>query len=212
MKPIIILFCFFTQITLSAQEFVIPKGYVLLEEKTGDLDKDGVPERVGVYNTTDTTEDGITREIFVLKQKDSKWTVWKRSVNAVLKSEQGGMMGDPFQEIDIKNGLLIISVAGGSSWKWSHHDKYRFQHNEFELIGYSSHAGKPCEYWTTIDFNLSTGKLLYQKEFEDCEKDQEIYKREEEVMYRKGIKLNLGNRNLKDIKIVFPKYKEELYL
>lgn len=212
MKPIVILLSFVIQISLNAQEVSIPGKYQLLEEKTGDLNNDGVAENVRVYNTTDTTEDGITREIFILKKQGTKWNIWKRSVNAVLKSQQGGMMGDPFQGIEIKNGLLIISVSGGSSWKWSHEDKYRFQNNEFELIGYSGNAGKPCEYWTTIDFNLSTGKLLYKKEYEDCEKAQQVYKREEEVFYRKGIKLNLSNRNLSNTRIVSPKYKAELYL
>ena len=212
MKPILIVVFFFTCLKVSSQQPPVPTGYQLLEEKTGDLDKDGIPEKAIVYNTTDSTEDGFTREIFILKKKGDQWITWKRSLNAVLKSQEGGMMGDPFQGIEIRNGLLIISLSGGSSWKWSHEDKYRFQNNEFELIGYSSLAGKPCEYWTTIDFNLSTGKMIYKKEYEDCDKGQEIYKKEEEIFYKKGIKLNLMNRNLQDIKIKLPKYKHELYL
>src|SRR5688500_16038747 len=212
MKTILIVGLFFLHVFVHEQERVIPKGYLLLEEKTGDLDKDGISEKVMVYNTTDSTEDGIGREIFILKKAGEQWNVWKRSTNAILRSSEGGMMGDPFQGIEIKNGLLIISLAGGSSWKWSHEDKYRFQNNEFELIGYTSNAGKPCEYWINLDFNISTGKMIYKKEYEDCEKDQAIYKKEEEVFYKKGIKLNLGNRNKQEIRIVLPKYKHELYL
>lgn len=199
-------------LSVVAQEHVIPRGFGVLAEKTGDLDKDGIPEKVIVYNTTDTTDEGITRKLYILKYVDSKWIGWKQSANAVLKSQQGGMMGDPFEGIEVKNGLLIVSVAGGSSWKWAHQDKYRFQNNEFELIGYTSNAGKPCEYWTDIDFNISTGKIIYKKEYEDCDKNQEIYKRETETFYRKSIRLNLKNRYLKEIKIVLPKYKHELYL
>ena len=57
-----------------------------------------------------------------------------------------------------------------------------------------------------------SGKMIYKKEYEDCDKGQEIYKKEEEIFYKKGIKLNLMNRNLQDIRIVLPKYKHELYL
>ena len=73
-------------------------------------------------------------------------------------------MGDPFEGIEIKNGILIINHWGGSSWKWSLSDKYRFQNNQFQLIGHTSNCGKPCEYWMNCDFNISTGKVIIKKE------------------------------------------------
>ncbi len=75
-------------------------------------------------NTADTTADGIIREIQILKKSQNKWVVWKKSRNAVLKSEEGGMMGDPFENMEIENGNLWINFHGGSSWKWSHTDQY----------------------------------------------------------------------------------------
>ena len=51
-----------------------------------------------------------------------------------------------------------------------------------------------------------------QAEFEDWEKGQEIYKTENETFYKKGISINLKNRNSKKHKIISPKYKHELYL
>lgn len=184
----------------------------IIAEKMGDLDKDGIPEKVIVYNTTDSTEYGTVREIHILKQKDNNWTVWQKSRNAILKSEEGGMMGDPFEGIEIKNGILIINHWGGSSWKWSRSDKYRFQNNQFQLIGHTSNYGKPCEYLMNCDFNISTGKVILKKEYENCDQEQQIYKTESETFYKKGITLNLENRNLKEIKIISPKYREEIYL
>jgi len=184
----------------------------MIEEKMGDLDGDGISERVIVYDTNDTTEDGIVRELQVLKKSNETWTIWKKSRNAVLKSQEGGMMGDPFEGIEIEKGILIVSLSGGSSWKWSYKDKYRFQNGNLELIGYSNFFGKACEYWEDIDFNLSTGKIIYKKEFEDCDKGQEIYKTEKEIFYKKGISIDLSNRNSKKLKIISPKYKHELYL
>jgi hypothetical protein len=190
----------------------VPAGFEILEEALGDLDKDGIAEKVVVCNTADTTENGIVRELRVLKLVNNNWKVWKKSSNAVLKSGEGGMMGNPFEGIEIDKGVLVISFSGGSSWKWSYKDKYRFQHGNFELIGYSGVYGKLCEYWEQVDFNLSNGKINYKKEFEDCEKDQAIYKRENEVFYKKGVLLNLNNRNTRNIKIISPKYRHELIL
>ncbi len=209
-----ILFFIFIACALNCvgQRAIVPAGFEILEEALGDLDKDGVAERVVVYNTTDTTEDGILRELQVLKLINNEWVAWKKSRTAVLKSGEGGMMGNPFEGIEITKGVLVISFSGGSSWKWFYKDKYRFQHNKFELIGYSGVYGKLCEYWVQVDFNLSNGKIIYKKEFEDCEKDQAIYKRQNEVFYKKGIRLHLGNRNTDDVKIISPKYKHELIL
>ncbi len=89
------------------------------------------------------------------------------------------MTGEPFGEIEIKNGVLLISQNGESSWKLEFTDKYRFQNGEFYLIRYSSIAGKLCEYWKDVDFNLVTGKMIIKKEYEECETgEQEVYKRE----------------------------------
>ncbi|MDO6435932.1 hypothetical protein Q4534_00880 [Cyclobacterium sp. 1_MG-2023] len=193
------------------QEIIIPNGYELLAEMEGDLDKDQVCEKVLVFETSEPSEYGNIREIQVLKYSNGKWVVWRKSRQAILRSQEGGIMGDPFEEITIEKGILIISFSGGSSWKWAFKDKYRFQNNEFQLIGHSSIFGKNCEYWTTFDFNLSTGKIDYNKTYEDCDNNQNNHKKEAEVFYHKNLKINLSNRNLLETKIITPKHKHELY-
>jgi hypothetical protein len=124
---------------VNAQTIPAPPGYEMIQEAIGDLDKDGIPEKAVVYNTVDTSEEtgGIIRELILYKKDGTGWKTRQQSRNAVYDSKSGGMMGDPFEGIDIKNGILHISQAGGSSWKWGHTDKYRFQHGRLELIGYS---------------------------------------------------------------------------
>jgi hypothetical protein len=126
-----------------------PKEYRSIKEISGDLNKDSVDEKVVVYNVSDTEDDveGVDREIIIFKKENGNWIIWHRSKTAVGNSKDGGMMGDPFEDMEIKNGVLLITQSGGSSWKWGYTDKYRFQNNNFELIGYVSNAGKVCEYW-----------------------------------------------------------------
>lgn len=197
----------------NGQDISVPSGYTLLDEKLGDLDKDSIPEKVIVFNTSDSTEDGTVREIRIYKKVGDKWVVFASSRNAISKSEEGGMMGDPFEGIEIAKGILITYHSGGSSWKWSNTDKYRFQNGKFQLIGYENHYGKPCEYFQSIDFNLQTGKIIYKKEYDHCEdEEEENNKNETETFYKKGIKIDLNNRKLNEIKFITPKYKEEIYL
>lgn len=199
--------------TCHGQEAEIPAEHTILAVSEGDLDKDKIAEKVIVLDTNDTTVLGTIREIRIYKQSGNKWVLWKSSRNAIRKSQEGGMMGDPFREIAITNGILLISHSGGSSWKWAYTDKYRFENGNFKLIGYSSLYGKPCEYWTEFDFNISTGKIIYKKEYEECENDEpNVTKTETETFYKKGVILTLDNRHTEETKIISPKYKYEFYL
>jgi hypothetical protein len=193
MKSLTVFFFSFLTTIIAAQT---ADNFTLLQEISGDLDKDSIAEKVQVFNTTDTSDMGIVRELRILNYQQKQWKLWKSSRLAIMKSEEGGMMGDPFESISIKKGILIIEHFGGSSWKWSHTDKYRFQNGEFQLIGYTSTYGKPCNYWINNDFNLSTGKYIYKKEPEACEGEESFPedKFETETFIKKGIKLNLNNR------------------
>ncbi|HEX4957534.1 MAG TPA: hypothetical protein VFV46_05100, partial [Lacibacter sp.] len=112
----------------------------------GDLDKDGADELVAAYNTRKEAEEnyeGVPRELIIYKKKKGAWVVWQQSLQALYGSREGGMMGDPYGSITIEKGVLIISHNGGSSWKWSHTDKYRYNGTRFQLIGYTSIYAKP---------------------------------------------------------------------
>ncbi|CAA7194637.1 hypothetical protein [Chryseobacterium potabilaquae] len=195
-------FCF-------AQKEFQPAGSEVIESIEGDLDNDHIPEKVIVYNTKDSTEQGSIREIQILKNRNGKWTILEKSQNAILESNAGGMMGDPYGSIRVEKGILNISQSGGSSWKWGYTDKYRFQNGHFELIGYSSAYGKPEEYFDSVDFNLSTGRLDYEKEVENT---QQYGPSKKETYFKKGLKINLQNRNQPEQrKITLPKTKEEIY-
>lgn len=210
MKTTICFLCIiFSTLSYAQKEFQLT-GSTIIETVDGDLDGDKIPEKVIIYNTKDTTEYGNIRELQILKKTNGKWAILEKSRNAILKSNDGGMMGDPYQSTEIRNGILEITQAGGSSWKWGYTDKYRFQNGHFELIGYSSSSGKPEEYWTDIDFNLSTGQLIFEKEVDNT---KEYGKSKKEIFIKKGLKINLQNRNQdKQREIILPKTKEKVYL
>ena len=203
--------------TMSGQNLLIPKNYSIVDTVKGDLNKDGIDELVIAYNTQKEKEDtfeSVPRELIIYKKESNNWVVWKKSKSALYGSQDGGMMGDPFEEIKIKNGILLVSQNGGSSWKWGHTDKYCYQDGEFHLIGYSSTYGRLCDYWTDVDFNLLTGKMIVKKEYESCENgdEQKIYKRKNETVNKKVLKITMEKRNKKEIKIVTPKYRHEIYI
>ncbi len=198
-----------------SQEIITPNGYSVLKEIEGDLNKDSIPEKAIVYNTSDSSDFGFIREIQIFKNVNQKWILLEKSRNAILKSEEGGILGDPFESIYIKKGVLIINHFGGSNSKWSKTDKYRFNVSTFELIGTKISNGMSCEYRETIDFNLLTGKIIYSKKFEKCSANKntpKVYKTENETFQNNSIKLNLNNRFTEDYQIITPKTKQVIYL
>lgn len=185
-----------------------------LIEIYGDLDKDKKEEKVVVTELNEVGENGKKRELSIYKKQNSDWVLLVASKSAVLESEAGGMMGDPFisKQIEIKNGVLIIYHDGGSSWKWNTTHKYRFQNNQFELIGYHSYSGKLCEYWEDFEYNLSTGKIIYSKVFESCENEEQVASKIIKETCNKKLKTlpTLKNINTIERKIITPKNKVEL--
>ena len=214
-KAIYILTLLLTAVQLAnGQGIPIPDNYSIIDSVSGDLDKDATKELVVAYNTILESEiDGVPRQLIIYKLKNNNWTEWIKSDEALYGSRDGGMMGDPYGAMEIKNGNLYISHNGGSSWKWGFTDKYHFQAGEFFLIGYTSIDGKPCQYWEEVDFNLSTGILIVKKEYEQCEtENEEIYKRENEVLIEKELKITIQKRQEREIKITTPKYKHDIYI
>ncbi|OIQ37566.1 MAG: hypothetical protein BM555_00480 [Crocinitomix sp. MedPE-SWsnd] len=165
---------------------------MILSWADGDLDKDGVSEKVVVYSRDLEWESSAPRDLVIYKQTDGEWEEWVNTDNTIGRADEGGMMGDPFGGIAIKNGILEINHSGGSSWKWGNTHKYRFQDGDFYLIGYTGVYGKPCLYWEDRDYNLSTGDCTFTFEAEECEE----YAAEEDYGPKREESFNHKMKNL----------------
>ena len=158
-----------------------PKSFMIIEEIEGDLDKDGIYEKVIVYDTEKEIDLGTERQIYIYKRKKNNWELWKKAIGAILPSEHGGMMGDPFEGISIERNCIVINHFGGSRQKWNYTHRFRFQSGEFQLIGATVNFGSPCDYFESLDYNLSNGKIKYEKEIENCEKETSKIKKKEMI-------------------------------
>ena len=90
---------------------------------------------------------------------------------AVLPDAHGGIMGDPFGELSVENEAIVLRQQGGSRYKWAYVHRFRYQVDQWQLIGATIESGAPCDMWENFDYNLSTGKVLYKMDQENCEND-----------------------------------------
>jgi hypothetical protein len=146
-----------------------PTSFEILEEIEGDLDNDGISEKVILYETGKEIHLGTERQICIYKKNNNTWQLWKNSASAILGSEQGGMMGDPFDGITIDRNCIVISHFGGSRSKWEYTHSYKYQKGDFRLIGVKVIAITPCEEFELFEYNLSNGEIKYEKELQDCD-------------------------------------------
>ena len=197
-------------VTLFAQQEAAFKKEWILDEKIGDLDRDGMEERVVVVSIQDSSGKGVVRELRILKKIGRDWIVWKRSAKAILPLQEGGILGDPFEYIEIEKGSLLVRQSGGNAWKWGQTDKYRFQNGAFELVGYTSFYGRPCEYWAAFNFDISGNKVVYTKAYEQCSMHAKAKKEKEHFKFRLKKRITLETRYENYTSITSPKLKQEI--
>ena len=154
------------QRTVGTKQSFVPPNWKLFEEADGDLNKDSIDDvALIIENQTPHGDEGKDRVLLILfhtsKNADSYMPA-SRAEHAILSSESGGLLGDPFSRMEIKKNVLRIDFEGGSADKWATTHRYRFQDGAFHLIGATFKAdyyGKTDVY----DYNVSTGKIIVTK-------------------------------------------------
>lgn len=165
----------------------IPTGYEILGEgqATGDLNHDGRADAALVLRSksedkatddagaADETAESPPRYLVVLFGTPTGFELAAQASKVVLRKDDGGALGDPFQGIDIVKGVLSISYYGGSSWRWSLTNKFRYQAGSFYLIGetrvsYQNNTDCPQGSWEMHDTNFVTGEYRVEKNSEAC--------------------------------------------
>ena len=153
----------------------VPEGYTALHTTSGHLDLDQYDDMIMVLkkNGEDTSSNVVDhpekRPLFILLgQSDNTYRLAARNDNAVYCIDCGGMMGDPFMQVVIKNGYFSIEHYGGSAWRWtrtitfkySRDDKYWYLHKDG---GESFHASEPGKMTAKVRTIKEFGKVPFDK-------------------------------------------------
>jgi hypothetical protein len=106
-------------------------------------------------------EDVVVKHVLVLALRESDGKLHRSVVSdsAVLDGDEGGVFGDPFDDLSIDKGIVVISHYGGSRDRWGFTHRYRFQNGRWALIGLRrGHTDTlDLEHYDDQDINLSTG-------------------------------------------------------
>lgn len=159
---------------LNAMNLELPKGHTLLDAASGDLDGDGISEKVLVINTDTETTLGSMRQLQIYKVKYGSWHLWHQSERAVLASENGGMMGDPFVSIQIENASLVINHVGGNRDKWRYSHRFQLRNRSWRLVNTEVDLANLCQNGEHWIYDLVSGKITLVEEQYACYDDKPV--------------------------------------
>ena len=167
-KPVVV-----AQMELKADpEEFIPDGYVLFSGCEGDLNKDGKPDVVLMIKGTEESKwvdheyrgrlDRNRRGLIILFKRDGGYELIAENDECFSsENEDGGVYYAPELDFYIKNNTLILHYAHGRYGYWKY--IFRYQNNDFELIGYfGSYDRGPVVLYIT-DVNFSTRTCVYKE-------------------------------------------------
>lgn len=146
----------------------IPGYYDILSEAIGDLDGDGIAEKAIAFNTAREGDMGFERELRIYSEHDGLWSLWHTAVGPILASESGGVMGDPFEKVEIRKGQLEIFHFGGSADKWSYSHTFEHSDGNWLLAAATLSFFRNCDYSETYTYDLNNGTGYHSKHTETC--------------------------------------------
>lgn len=161
----------------------IPDGYSIIDTCTGDLNQDEYTDLLLVLRQNG--EDSIARKVdgpvkrkllLLTGSAEQTYTLAAQSENVVYCNVCGGMMGDPYQQLVIKNGYFTVEHYGGSSWRWTRNITFKYSKADSTWYlhkdgGDSFHATDPEKVTTKVRTVKDFGKVPFA-EF-DIYKDEE---------------------------------------
>lgn len=154
---------------------LIPREWKILEKVKGkpeivegDLNKDGISDIAAVIEGVSETEKSSSRALLIaFGNKDKTYTLSIIANKSILRVDLGGVWGDPLESISIDRGSVAITFYGGSNWRWYRTYRFRYQENNWYLIGAtlgSYFDGKVTrENADEEDYNLLTGDYIVKK-------------------------------------------------
>lgn len=146
----------------------VPVGFLLLDSVSGDLNKDGKKDMLIVLQSQhepDSME--LARPLLILFGKTGGgYELAVRNDSTVMCRGCGGVFGDPYAGLVVKNNFFSIEHYGGSSWRWTRIITFRYDAGTRRFLlhrdaGESFHTSDPEKRELHVYNKELYGKLLF---------------------------------------------------
>jgi len=159
--------CYAQQQTL--QSF-IPADYSILDSASGDINKDGNKDILVILknNQEENTGDTVRPLLVLLGSGKDLYELTARNDSVVLCKACGGVFGDPYAGLTVKNNFFSIEHYGGSNWRWTRIITFRYDLKTRTIYlhkdaGESFHVDEPDKTKPYTYNKEDYGKLLFSQ-------------------------------------------------
>ncbi|WP_340021744.1 hypothetical protein MHI24_22445 [Paenibacillus sp. FSL K6-1096] len=154
---------------------LIPAGWHILEPALGeqalakgDLNKDGIPDLAMVIEKDSVKGEASPRSLLIaFGGKNNTYSLSIIAKNVILQADEGGIWGDPFDSLTIDRGSVLVSDYGGSNWRWYNKYRFRYQDQDWFLIGSTSGSyftgAATMDQADEDDINYLTGQYIKRR-------------------------------------------------
>jgi len=134
----------------------------LVREETGDLNGDGLMDKVVITMDTASITRPLQLEIF-FQQKDSKYSLaaCSKKLLAPQYYKDGKYAGNVLPDVEIENGILIILTERDGNHP---QHRFKFQNGNFELIYYFNVIWDGKNTTTETKFDLVKGNYSVESQ------------------------------------------------
>ena len=147
----------------------IPKGFVVYDKISGDINNDKADDIVYVIKATDSSKiiqheslgrlDRNRRGLIILFNRNGLYELAAKNRNCFSsENEDGGVYYAPELDVSVKKGTLFINYRHGRYGYWTYTLKY--MNNDFVLIGYDATSSRGPVPQKITSINFLTGKKL----------------------------------------------------
>lgn len=134
----------------TAVEEFTPPSWKVIDQADGDLNNDGSADLAVIFEYSKTIDEtrvygdnssAIIKEtqkprilaIFFKNQSTGAYHLSTQNNDFILRAEEGGKLGDPLQQIAIKDQQLYLRFQGGSEWRWELGYTFKFENKDWFL-------------------------------------------------------------------------------
>nr|WP_121273330.1 hypothetical protein [Pedobacter schmidteae] len=140
-----------------SMDLLVPKNWKILDSVSGDLNNDNIKDIAFViefyrpvkenraYGDNETeiiTETQKPRILAVYFRRSARgnYRLSVQNNNFILRSEEGGEMGDPLRPMNILANKLLLSFQGGGNWRWKLNYSFKYQDKDWLLTHANNYA------------------------------------------------------------------------
>jgi hypothetical protein len=145
---------------------IVPNGWSLLDSLEHDFNGDGLKDLIGTLDHPINHRVMRPRLLFIYLNNGNGYSLNLENPYLIRNRDEGGIFGDPYQEITASKNTFTINAYGGSAWRWSEYETFELKNERWFLLS-NKHSYGYGGFETSYEFNDFTNEIGFRRVTEE---------------------------------------------